>query len=885
MQIDGEQVQRRALNEPRCHVMARARRSPSPIGAAREPSWLNFRQAAQLRKRANRARLQVMGALTLAHAAVWAPQGALPALLLCLLLGSRGHVGLDEVCLMGACHQAGLGIAAKLWLARRSESTQTWCERALIGAFAAACGMGLIPIGGSRNRRSVWLGVAKFVGGCATRAVSDAIPVLADESRLVRLALEDGTSSCYVGEMEDAADGTTMVFGSRALALRGAPFLGSAVGFAFGFCLTLPLVGRASLEEGGGSFLPKRLGKLFAWYASLRRTTEHVPSNRTPPTCHQRAVAARDAWRWAHAILSVILLLATVALRFAHTPTEEQTAKSELDDSRSSKRSARIRVADGTERSSLLASSTRTMRRSQENVVVRSKPPKTEATESRLVSSAALCADAALVAAQLMGALVLQIALRLPPREAAISVVVAYAGLVPCAAGLLGALVLRVSSSSRSSDLSCRRRKQRHHPMLQHNLVLLRDERPTAKTPDVTKRSNKTSAEDEPVSTPKMSRVRPRSLSTDAMCVPSPPPPYSSRWSEPLHQHKRTRRLERSASSDGPHHHDTWRRTGDLEHAVVESKGTTQVLPPAENQPDVATKIRTRRRSACAVALTFTALSSCLACAVATLWNKSPMHEGPVLAPGLVLQREVGARLALASFGCMCAAMPSFAIIARPPDLLARPRAAFVRAIPFVIAGLAVRHLNRSRRDEDVVPSESDESEERACREFAAPPNFRFAARAFVSINTLVLLSLATLLLAAALCLSKPKNHALRNSSRTLVHEERVSDATPHASTQLLLPPTTPTEVPAFQLRAARDHRGHSGLGRCTFCNHKRSSSNYILPMRNSFSSSKSHFARAANRRRSPPPVIYRSVPHYESFPVPHGERADGKVNHHVFSS
>jgi len=88
------------------------RRSPSPVGTAREPSWLNFREAAQVRKRANRARRQIMGALSMAHAAVWASQGALPALLSCALLGTRGHVGLDEMCLMGACHQLGAGLAA-----------------------------------------------------------------------------------------------------------------------------------------------------------------------------------------------------------------------------------------------------------------------------------------------------------------------------------------------------------------------------------------------------------------------------------------------------------------------------------------------------------------------------------------------------------------------------------------------------------------------------------------------------------------------------------------------------------------------------------------------------------------------------------------------------
>jgi len=633
----------------------------------------------------------------------------------------------------------------------------------------------------SRKQRSLCVGTARLVGGYAARAASDAIPALADEARLVRFSFEDSRTR-YVGEMEDAAE--TTVFGSRALALRGAPYLGSALGFALGFCLSLPLVARASLEQGGETFLPKRIGKLFAWYASLRRTTSRVPANPSPPTCHQRALAARDAWRWAHAILTTILVIASGALRLALTPREGLVPGG----------TAPAKASTAEERAALLPQPAEPL----------------SGEEDSLVDAAALCVDAALIAAQLVGATVLQVGLRLPPRDAAISVIIAYAGLVPAAAGLLGAVCLRFAASPRAP--SSQQHKKKKHRLPRPNLVLLRD----APLPPPEKKVIAAS-----------SRVRPRSLSAESTPERPPPPPPSS---EPSHRHKR--RLSSGGAAD-------YRSSSFPSRAAASFllRDEEKTVAAAAARPERRAKAFARRRAARALALAFVGLAASFACVVATLWSAGESGQG-ALAPALVYRRDVGARLALASFGAVCAALPSFAVLA-PPRLLASPRASVFRALPFIVGGLAVRHVDRSRTIEDVPPPDDNK---KACREFPAPPDFRIASRNFISFACLALLSLAAALLAASLCVVKPPGGlfdaaAAANSRRWAAHRA--------LATHLRAAP---------RLRTAQRSNSADRLA----------TSRRPAP--------RAPGAQTGNRRRSPP----RPVPRYESFPW--GEQNDGKT-------
>ena len=100
----------------------------------REPSWLNFREAASYGLQRQRRRRRTLVALGLASLACAAPSGALPALLPALTLGSRGAVRFDELCLLGVAYHVGSAVAA----AKRKASKRA--RRPSPGAIARLLG-------------------------------------------------------------------------------------------------------------------------------------------------------------------------------------------------------------------------------------------------------------------------------------------------------------------------------------------------------------------------------------------------------------------------------------------------------------------------------------------------------------------------------------------------------------------------------------------------------------------------------------------------------------------------------------------------------------------------------------------------------------------------
>ena len=320
-----------------CHIGGR--RSPSPVGVSREPSWLNFREASALRKQARRAWRRVTWACGLGHAAVWASQGAVPALLCCQLLGSRGDVTFEDLCVLGAAHHFGSAVCA-LFVRSRFGPPKSSAPRAFTAAALAALALAAAPfpdpssdddddtyddsvsmretfaddeLASVKQTRLMLFAGARFVGGFASRAAAAALPTLLDDAR-TGLAHLIGTTTPETTTSQD----TGQQISQELVALRYAPGLGAALGFALAFLLALPVVARAPTTSRADDedFLPADVSKILAWYAALRRSTDRVfhSSRFRPATCEQRALAARDAWRWSLGLLGGLCLVARIVL-------------------------------------------------------------------------------------------------------------------------------------------------------------------------------------------------------------------------------------------------------------------------------------------------------------------------------------------------------------------------------------------------------------------------------------------------------------------------------------------------------------------------------------------------------------------------------------------
>lgn len=347
---------------------------------------------------------------------MWAPQGAVAALLSCMLLGTRGSVGLDELCALGACHHVGVGIAS-LWHLRSKGALELVVLASCFGVLL----LGFVPF--TPRERRIWVFcVSRLITGASARSASEIVPVLVEQCRNVRF-LQDYDAS------------------TQSFAVRGAPLAGSALGFALAFCSSLPLVARASLSKGGQSFLPKKLGKILAWYARLRRSTQRVPSNSHPPTCHQRAMAARDAWRWIHGMLGLSTVVSWVALRSTWTGGSAA-----------------------------------------------SRQHRQRRFEHSMFRMSALCVESALCLAHFLGAVTLQAGLRLAPPDALLAVIVGYGCLLPIG-GVIGAVCLRLSQPRRRSRTKRKRREWTTSPLVRPRSTSLEASSEPAKRPRILPRS------------------------------------------------------------------------------------------------------------------------------------------------------------------------------------------------------------------------------------------------------------------------------------------------------------------------------------------------------------------------------------------------------------
>ena len=299
-----------------CHIGGVSRRSPSPVGVSREPSWLNFREAAALRKQAKRAWHRVLWACGLGHAAVWSVQGALPALLCCQLLGSRGRESFVDACVLGGCHHLGAALCAAIVQCRRKSklSRERVCARALVAAGFAALFLAAAPFpyyddGDSvvTKTRLLIFAATRLLGGFATRALAASLPVLLEEARsgLAHLVGNDARTSSGTGASSQHHESL-----QELMALQAAPGIGAALGFALAFVLALPVVERKHRTET--TLLSSDDDDFFPW--ALRQTVDRVLHASRPVTCEQRSKAARDAWRWCLAALGVSCLASKIVL-------------------------------------------------------------------------------------------------------------------------------------------------------------------------------------------------------------------------------------------------------------------------------------------------------------------------------------------------------------------------------------------------------------------------------------------------------------------------------------------------------------------------------------------------------------------------------------------
>ena len=367
----------------------------------REPSWLNFREAASYGLQRQRRRRRTLVALGLASLACAAPSGALPALLPALTLGSRGAVRFDELCLLGVAYHVGSAVAAaKRKASKRARRPSPGAIARLLGGCAlAAAALAAAPLGaGDRGARCGAFLASRLVAGYCGRRGSDALLELLGDC----LAALDHPPESAV-ELPPADRRAASL--RRSFALRSAPVVGGGLGFCAALAVAAPATYATSTGADG---------------------------------CAGVEDAAAFAWRATLGGCGGVLAIAAVALpavvrgdAFARSPARRDEP-------------TRRRESGSLEEEDVGADVDDTADAPADAPAEKERPAPFEARVRRAV----VALDAGLWVAHFLGALVLKVALRRSPERAEEMTIFAYVACAPLGAAV-GAAALSYRSSRR----------------------------------------------------------------------------------------------------------------------------------------------------------------------------------------------------------------------------------------------------------------------------------------------------------------------------------------------------------------------------------------------------------------------------------------------------